>query len=497
MSALLPEPPPGLAPPTSVASFSSGASAAPFVPPGSAPPPASSPVSVAVPSAADEAPRAALLASPATASPAPAAATAPADLSLSPSRAPALSLWEIFRLFLGFGVRAWGGPVAQIAALKQALVVEQQWITVPRFNRLLAVYQALPGPEATELCCYFGLLAGGRAGAVVAGLAFLLPGFVAMTAIAALYVRFGQASPAVVGAMRTVQVAVTALVFRAVHKIGGDNVRDHAPGAAPGALSTGLCVCAAVAAVEAVMGVNFFLTLVHAATLWAFGFQPGGRAALAWAWALGPLALALAVIIYTGRPLSAFVPEGVGVGALGAGPGPVFLVGLVGGMLTFGGAYTAIPLINYEAVIVGGWLTPQQFLDALAFGQVVPSPLVMFVAFVGYCSAGLAGTLLMTLGMFLPAFSFTIIGHEFFEKVVEAKGAVAHMLDGVSAAVAGFIAVTAVQLLKAAIVAPVDAVVFGAALTILYTSTNRYTAPILVCAAALVGFILVQPGGRR
>ena len=449
-------------------------------------------------SSADEAPRASLLAppAPAPAPPAAASAAAPAaDVSLAPSRAPALTLWAIFRLFLGFGMRAWGGPVAQIAALKQALVVEQQWITVPRFNRVLAVYQALPGPEATELCCYFGLLAGGRAGAVVAGLAFLLPGFVSMTAIAALYVRFGQASPAVVGAMRTVQVAVTALVFRAVHKIGGDNVRDHAPGAAPGALSTGLCACAAVAAVEAVMGVNFFLTLVHAATLWAFCFQPGGRAALAWAWALGPLALALAAIIYTGRPLSAFVPEGVGVGALGAGPGPVFLVGLVGGMLTFGGAYTAIPLINYEAVIVGGWLTSQQFLDALAFGQIVPSPLVMFVAFVGYCSAGLAGTLLMTLGMFLPAFSFTIIGHEFFEKVVEAKGAVAHMLDGVSAAVAGFIAVTAVQLLKAAIVAPVDAVVFGAALTILYTSTNRYTAPVLVCAAALVGFILVQPGG--
>ena len=62
--------------------------------------------------------------------------------------------------------------------------------------------------------------------------------------------------------------------------------------------------------------------------------------------------------------------------------------------------------------------------------------------------------------------------------------------------VVGFIAVTAVQLLKAAVVAPVDAVVFGAALTILYSSTHRYTAPALVGAAALVGFILVQPGGR-
>ena len=82
-------------------------------------------------------------------------------------------------------------------------------------------------------------------------------------------------------------------------------------------------------------------------------------------------------------------------------------------------------------------------------------------------------------------------------KVLSEDSAIsAHMLDGVSAAVAGFIAVTAVQLLKAAVVAPVDAVVFGAALTILYSSTHRYTAPALVGAAALVGFILVQPGGR-
>ena len=415
--------------------------------------------------------------------------------ALSASRAPALSLWEIFRLFLGFGLRAWGGPVAQIGLLKQALVVEQGWITVARFNRVVAVYQALPGPEATELCCYFGLLAGGRAGATVAGLAFLLPGFVAMTAIAALYVNYGQAAPAVVGAMSTVQVAVTALVFRAVHKIGADNVRDH--GGPAGALSTGLCITAALAAAEAVASVNFFVTLLHCATLWAFCLQPR-RLIASVIWGAGPPLIALAVIINTGKPLTDFLAVGIGAGALGSGPGPIFLVGLLGGLVTFGGAYTAIPFINYEAVIIGQWLSSQQFLDALAFGQVIPSPLVMFVAFVGYASGntsgnGLLGALLMTLGMFLPAFSFTLIGHEFFERLVEAKGAVAHMLDGVSAAVAGLIAVTAVQLLKSAIVQPIDAVVFGAALTILYTSTHRYTAPMLVGAAALVGFVLVQP----
>ena len=73
-------------------------------------------------------------------------------------------LAAIFLRFLRFGFLAWGGPVAQIALIKRELVEEQQWITTSRFNRLLAVYQVLPGPEAHELCVYFGTLARGRWG---------------------------------------------------------------------------------------------------------------------------------------------------------------------------------------------------------------------------------------------------------------------------------------------------------------------------------------------
>ena len=327
----------------------------------------------------------------------------------------------------------------------------------------------------------------------MAGLAFLLPGFVLMTLIAWAYTTYGQASPAVVGAMATVQVAVTAMVFRAVHKIGGDNIKDHTRA---GEISMGLALCAALAAAESTMNINFFHTLLHCATLWAFCLQPR-RTAAAVLWGAGPLLAAVIFVATTGRQFTDLVPLGTGAGSMGQNAGTIFVVGLLGGLLTFGGAYTAIPFINYEAVIAGGWLTSQQFLDAIAFGQVIPSPLVMFVCFVGYASGGLLGALLMTIGMFLPAFSFTLIGHEYFERLVEAKGTVAHLLDGVSAAVAGLIAVTAIQLLKAAVVKPVDAVVFSASLAILYTSTHRYTAPMLIAAAVLVGFILVAPQQGR
>ena len=108
---------------------------------------------------------------------------------------PHQSYISIFLRFLKFGLLAWGGPVAQIAMIRQELVEEEQWISRERFNRVLSVYQVLPGPEAHELCVYFGMLAGGRLGALLAGLGFMLPGFVLMLLLSWFYVAYGIRSP--------------------------------------------------------------------------------------------------------------------------------------------------------------------------------------------------------------------------------------------------------------------------------------------------------------
>jgi len=91
---------------------------------------------------------------------------------------PSESYERLFLRFLRFGLLAWGGPVAQIAMIRRELVDEEHWVSNERFNRTLAVYQVLPGPEAHELCVYFGTLACGRLGGLLAGLGFILPGIV-------------------------------------------------------------------------------------------------------------------------------------------------------------------------------------------------------------------------------------------------------------------------------------------------------------------------------
>jgi chromate transporter len=150
----------------------------------------------------------------------------------------------------------------------------------------------------------------------------------------------------------------------------------------------------------------------------------------------------------------------------------LFISGFRTGMLTFGGAYTAIPFLQRDATGPGGWMTQAQFLDGLALGGILPAPLIIFSTFVGYLGGGPVGALVMTVAIFLPAFLFTIIGHDFFERVVENRTAQV-ALDAVTAGVVGLVAATAMALSVAAL-APMGAVdpyaigIFAIAIAVLF-----------------------------
>jgi hypothetical protein len=129
------------------------------------------------------------------------------------SNVPRLSIPVLFWFFLyNFGLFAWGGPVAQIALIKERLVIQDKWITLARFQRVFAVYQILPGPEAVELCMFFGCLSAGRLGGIVAGIAFTLPGFVLMLLASYLYSLAGLDNKYFNASFRALQPIVAAMV---------------------------------------------------------------------------------------------------------------------------------------------------------------------------------------------------------------------------------------------------------------------------------------------
>lgn len=347
-----------------------------------------------------------------------AAASSPAAAASSPAAAPPakLSAMRVFWLFLRFGCQAFGGPLAQINMMKEDLVLRRQWVPLARFQRALAVYQALPGPEATELACYFGHTQAGRLGALAGGLGFVLPGFALMLLLSFLYTEYGLAQPAVAAALEAMQVTVSAMVFNSVHKLGDTGLRH--PAAAGGGFSWRLLFYAFVAFVLTTMEVPFLLTLAFCGVAHVLLSRPthvrACRAAVA-------LLLVTGLAVYGwyvnahGKPRPvAFSTHGL---SRDGSPGGLFALGLLGGLLTFGGAYTVIPFIYNDVVVGAGVLTARQFLDTVAIVNVVPAPLVLFCTMVGYIASNAGGAVLISVGMMLPAFSFTIIGHQFFEKV--------------------------------------------------------------------------------
>jgi chromate transporter len=395
---------------------------------------------------------------------------------------PPLSSRQIFWRFLQFGFLAWGGPVAQIAMIRRELVEREHWVSSTRFNKLLAVFQVLPGPEAHELCVHLGMIAGGRLGGFLAGLGFMLPGFVLMFALSWLYFQIDITQSALGPIFLGVQPAVIALIVRAVHRIGEHVVVD-----------AWLWTIAIASALAAALGATFWITLPAAGLLYVLVRRH--QYVLAGMVALVAIVAAILLaqpgetgLLVSEAPQVAFVDAPAQEASLLA----IFLSGLKAGLLTFGGAYTVIPFLRDDAV-GNGWMMDAQFLDGLALSGILPAPLIIFSTFVGYFGGGPLGAVAMTVGIFLPAFSFSLVLHERLEQVVENRN-LHTFLEGVSAGVVGLIAVTTVEL-ALAVVARLPALLPGAlifvvALGVLYIWKAKTNVVFVILGAGIAGWLV-------
>ncbi|KAF3009810.1 hypothetical protein E8E13_010151 [Curvularia kusanoi] len=431
------------------------------------------------------------------------------DDEMTYSNAPKLSLPRLFwYFFYNFGLFAWGGPVAQIAMIKDQIVIKEKWISLARFQRVFAVYQILPGPEAAELCMFFGCLSAGRTGGIVAGIAFILPGFVLMLIASYLYTLAGLENRYFNASFRALQPIVAAMMFKATHKIADHSVIKQSTKK----VDPFLVIAAVCTAVNSALRLNIFISLGLYGVIYMFIARR-----------LWLPAIMLFTLQYVGYALYAIyrgVPTPVSL-ALGIASTPsllhLFLLGLVAGSLSFGGAYTAIPFVQVEAVLKGGWLPQRVFIDCIAIGNVLPAPLVIFATFVGFqggnADGGLgkafAGAVLITLGMFFPCFLFTIAGHDLLEKLVHNQF-LSSFFDGLCGAVIGVIAVISFQILKSSVRGPeenfqlqpvevaiakaaqsgIAAVLFTIALAVLYKFTNKWAIIVLVASGAVAGQFL-------
>jgi chromate transporter len=271
---------------------------------------------------------------------------------------------------------------------------------------------------------YFGRLRGGKLGGFAAGLGFMLPGFVLMLGLSIAYVEAGLADD-LDELFYGLAAGVAAIVASAVVRLARSFVTD-----VPLAL-----IAAAALALTLAFEASFVLVLLVAGLVYELVVNAHRYTTRLRSITAAPIALAL-----------------VAAGAVSLSlTGEIFLEGLKAGLLTFGGAFTAIPFLQETSVDAQGWLTESEFVDGLALSGILPAPLIIFSTFVGYVAGGLAGAFAMTLGIFIPAFVFPIFLHRQFVAIAE-NPRIRPFLLGVAAAVVGLIAAVTVEIVDTGIV---------------------------------------------
>ncbi len=384
----------------------------------------------------------------------------------TPQRVP---IRELVRYYLRLGLLGFGGPVALVGQMERELVGDKKWLTKDEMREGIAVCQSLPGPLAIQVGIWISYIRGGFWGAWAGGWAFILPNFAIVVALGALYVRF-EGLPAVAAIFYGVSPAVIALILHSCYRLTKLGMKDWLEWAlAAAAFGITVAVQTEVALVFigcGIVGLLYYGSLVR------------GRKT------------ASTTSLMIGMPLLAI---GSAPGSLGTMLGKLLMFFLKAGSLTFGSGLVIVPFLEKGLVQQTGWLNEREFLVAVAMGMISPGPVVITATFVGYLVAGFWGSLVATIGIFLPSFLLILIVAPILVRY-RTNPNVQGFIKGAYAAAIGTILGACVLLGKIAIGDWLTALIALASLVVLFRW--KVSNPLLVAATAMIGLIafpLLQP----
>jgi len=285
---------------------------------------------------------------------------------------------ELVRYFLRLGFLGFGGPVALVGQMERELVDEKKWLSKEQMREAIAICQSLPGPLAIQVGIYVSYLRGGFWGAWAGGWAFILPNFVIVAALGALYVYLGDLQP-VTAIFYGVSPAVIALILHSCYRLAKLGMEDWLQ----------WVIAAVCLVVTVVLQAEVALLFIGAGIVGILYYGSLFRRT-------PPAALSVTVV-----PVLAQLAPTASSSILGK----LLLFFLKAGSLTFGSGLVIVPFLEQGLVQQFGWLDQRQFLIAVAIGMISPGPVVITATFVGYLVAGFWGSVVSTIGIFLPSFS--------------------------------------------------------------------------------------------
>ncbi len=380
---------------------------------------------------------------------------------------------EIASCFFKLGLISSGG-LALMGVMQLELQERRNWVTRERYLEGLGLINMLPGAIAVQLGIFLGYIRGGFRGGLLAGLCVLLPSFFILMALTVSYSTLG-ATPLMRGALHGLGPVVMAIFSIAVYRMGRSSIASGP--------QTFLAVAAAAAAGFNVLGTAAILLLAGGLGLFLFHSRKSG--------AITIVALAVAfMLLHFAFQEPGAASAGAGISAANA-PGFVELATFFFkvGALTFGGGLSIIAFIHEQVVNQFHWLTPQEFIDGLALGQLTPGPLVMIAAYVGYKTAGYIGATIAAIAIFLPSFILMLSIFPVFDRMREQVWIKAAM-RGIMPAVIGVIAVALLHLAPHALHDGFTLVIFAVAVAALVAWRPGVLK--LMAAGAIAGMVASQ-----
>jgi chromate transporter len=374
------------------------------------------------------------------------------------------TLRELAIYFLRLGTFGFGGPIALVGYMQKDLVEERRWISKEDYVEGLALSQLAPGPLAAQLAIYIGWVRGRVWGATVIGTAFVIPSFLMVLVLAALYVEFGGLSW-MRGAFYGVGAAVIAIIARSVFKLAKLTLAKER--FLWGIFATSAVVTAwtesEIAWLFIVSGV--LAMMVNAPPKWSAGTATLGVLPL---WSMTGLAGPAAVgTLWT---LAWYFTEA--------------------GAFVFGSGLAIVPFLHAGVVTKYHWLTDQQFLDAVAVAMITPGPVVITVAFIGYLVAGPVGACVAALATFVPCYLFTVIPAPYFRRFAK-NASLKAFVDGVTAAATGAIAGAGFVLGRRALIDAPTVLIALVTLGLLI-KVKKLNEPLLIVGAGVLGLAITS-----
>lgn len=371
------------------------------------------------------------------------------------------------RYFLGLGTWGFGGPPALVGYMYRDLVERKGWVGEDEYALAMALSQIMPGPLAAQLAIAIGYFRNGVLGGTLVGLAFVLPSFLMVVALAALYVAFGglwwmQALFYGIGA------AVIAIIGIGSYRLATKtNKRDPLLWAIFGALFV-VTVWAQAELAQLFILSGLLALIVKAPPRWLRRLTPR----------LSPALLPLG---------GTFLPVLPAAESSGNVLLELLLFFTKAGAFVFGSGLAIVPFLNEGVVQQHGWLSEPQFLDAVAVAMITPGPVVITVAFIGYLVAGLSGATVAAIGIFLPVYVLTILPAPWFKRHRD-NAQLRAFAQGATAAATGAIAGAVVVLGARAIYDLPTALIALVSLGLLWRF--KVLEPVLVIMAGLAGLAL-------